>query len=133
MPFTSTWREKEINQNVERFDRELLKVAEKIHQSFNNVITNFTEKNIGSCANWDFLPYSMTEEEQWLNKRFRHFNRQGVCQCLLSQKSSKNLKDYKSAIDAQTKDEIIVEYAPLLSLLLKKLQQDYLQILNLMI
>ncbi|CAN0184380.1 unnamed protein product, partial [Chrysoparadoxa australica] len=48
-----------FNQSVDQFDRELLKVAgSKIQQSFNNVIQNFTEKNIGSCAEWNSYPFS---------------------------------------------------------------------------
>jgi RNA polymerase sigma factor for flagellar operon FliA len=33
----------------------------------------------------------------------------------------RNLKDYKTAIDAQTKDEIIVEYAPLIKYIAQKI------------
>jgi flagellar biosynthesis protein FlhG len=41
-----------FRQNVDLFDRELLKVAgSKIHNSFNNVIDRFTEENIGTSAN----------------------------------------------------------------------------------
>tara|TARA_R110002072_G_scaffold534_5_gene3813 strand:+ start:68996 stop:69781 length:786 start_codon:yes stop_codon:yes gene_type:complete len=36
-------------------------------------------------------------------------------------KKLKNLKDYKSAIDAKTKDEIIIEYAPLIKFIAQKI------------
>lgn len=36
-------------------------------------------------------------------------------------KKLKNLKDYKSEIDAQTKDEIIIEYAPLVKFIAQKI------------
>ena len=36
-------------------------------------------------------------------------------------KKLKNLKDYKSKIDAKTKNEIIVEYAPLIKFIAQKI------------
>lgn len=40
-----------FNENVDLFDRELLKVADsKIHKSFNYVVKKFAEKNIGTSA-----------------------------------------------------------------------------------
>jgi flagellar biosynthesis protein FlhG len=46
-----------FNQGVDQFDRELLKVAgSKIQQSFNNLIKKFTEKNIGTQAEWNSYP-----------------------------------------------------------------------------
>jgi flagellar biosynthesis protein FlhG len=56
-------------ENVDRFDRELLKIADsEIHNSFHKVIDRFTEEDIGTSAafspHWGKESFSMADREQ---------------------------------------------------------------------